>query len=257
MKRTMLLLGLLAGLAASASAQSRTYYGFQLNIGDAPPPPRVYFRQPPQVRFEPRSRVYVVANDVDYGVDLFRYGRFWYMTRDGYWYRARNYRGPYRVIDPRNVPRAIFYVPASEWRYRPREGGPRDRVGHNDGDNGGRDRGYDNRNDYDRDTYFGFHVDVSNAPPPPRIYWRNDPDVVYVPESGSYVVVNSDYDMFRYGDYWYVSSADGYWYRSRNYRGPFQVIDARSVPEAIYDTPDRHWKHRPMRGEGRDRARSG
>jgi hypothetical protein len=190
------------------------------------------------------------------------------MTRDGYWYRARNYRGPFRVIDPREVPRAIYYVPAQEWRHHPRGGWPRQGYSNDNRDNGGRDRGYDPRNDqgydrgndqgYDRgndqDTYFGFRMDVSNAPPPPRIYFRNDPDVVYVPESGAYVVVNSDYDMFRYGDSWYVNQ-DGYWYRARSYRGPYVVVDARSVPEPIYQTPDRHWKHRPQRDDRQERGR--
>jgi len=37
--------------------------------------------------------------------------------------------------------------------------------------------------------------------------------------------------------------------REGSYIGPFTAIDARSVPPAVYDTPDRHWKHRPMRDD--------
>jgi hypothetical protein len=247
MKRALLLLGVVGVLAAPAWSQDRTYYGFQLSYRSAPPAPRIYFRQAPQVRYEPRSRVYVVLNVDRYGVDMFRYGRFWYMTRDGYWYRASNYRGPFRVIDPRDVPRGIYSVPVAQWHHHPR-GGWRDRDAR---DRDARDRdAYDartDRRDYEN-TYFGFHVDVSNAPAAPRVFFREQPDAMYVPETGAYVVRNSDYDMFRYGDSWYLSQ-DGYWYRSGSYRGPFVVIDARSVPRSIYDTPDRHWRHRPMRDD--------
>src|SRR5689334_16948856 len=111
MRRALLLAGLLAALAAPAWAQSRTYFGFELSYRNAPPPPQVYFRDPPDVRYEPRSHVYVVQNADQYGVDMFRYGRYWYMTRGGYWYRARRYSGPFYAVDPRDVPNRIYYVP--------------------------------------------------------------------------------------------------------------------------------------------------
>lgn len=135
MKRSMLAMLLIGALTAPVSAETRTYFGFQIGIGNAPPPPRVYFREPPDVVFVPETRVYVVQDD-DYGVDMFRYGRFWYVTRGGYWYRARAYRGPFRVIDARYVPQAIYYVPAQHWKHHPRGGWP----GRKDRD---RDRGWD------------------------------------------------------------------------------------------------------------------
>jgi hypothetical protein len=129
MKRTMVLMAALAAvLAATPAAAARTYFGFQIGITNAPPPPRIYVRDEPDVVYMPSTRVYVVRNDYQYGADMFRYGRFWYVTRDGYWYRSRSYRGPFRVIDVRYVPRPIFYVPAQHWRHHPRDGWPgRDR----------------------------------------------------------------------------------------------------------------------------------
>lgn len=247
-KRALLLVGLLALVSAPAWSQSRTYVGFELNYRNAPPPPRIYFRQAPRTRYISSNRVYVVTGVDRYGVDMFRYGRFWYMTRDGYWYRSRNYRGPFYAISPRMVPDRIYAVPMTWWHYHPRgDWRDRDRYGYRDDDR------YDDRYDRgagyyddDRDTYFGFRVDVTNAPSAPRVWFRGQPDAMYVPETGVYVVQDADYDMFRYGDYWYVAN-DGYWYRASDYRGPFVVISARSVPRAIYDTPDRNWKNRPMR----------
>ena len=273
MKRIMLLMAALGALITTP-VLAETYFGFRIGISNAPPPPRVYFREQPDVVFVPQSRVYVVRN-ADY--DMFRYGRYWYVTRGGYWYRARNYAGPFRVVDARRVPRAIYDVPAPQWRHRrwdrdrdgawdrDRDGawdrdrdraGDRDRYGAWDQDrDGARDRDRDGSLDRDDRTYFGFNINIMNAPPPPTIYFREQPEVVFVPETRVYVVQHFDYDMFRYGDSWYVSR-DGYWYRSQSYRGPFVAVDARSVPEPIYRVPAQHWKHRRWDTD-RDRDRDG
>jgi len=91
-----------------------------------------------------------------------------------------------------------------------------------------------------------IHVDIGNAPPPPRIVFREEPHMVYVPDSRVYVVEqpNWDYDTFHYGVYWYVCN-DGFWYRSRSYRGPFVVIREEVVPTAIWRVPAQRWHHQP------------
>jgi len=96
MKRQMLLIAACAVMLATPAAAARTYFGFQIGITNAPPPPRIYIRDEPDVIFVPSTRVYVVRNDDQFGVDMFRYGRFWYCTRDGYWYRGARL--------PRSVP---------------------------------------------------------------------------------------------------------------------------------------------------------
>jgi len=119
MKRYALTLTALAlAYAASASAASRTYFGFQIGVSNAPPPPRVVFEAPPPTYYEPETRVYVVQGDYD-DYDTFRYGSYWYVCRDDYWYRARSYRGPFMSCDVRSVPRPIFYVPQRRWRHYP------------------------------------------------------------------------------------------------------------------------------------------
>ena len=98
-------------------------------------------------------------------------------------------------------------------------------------------------------TYFGFSIGVSNAPPPPRVVFQSQPDIVVVPGSTVYVVEDPecDYDMFRYGGFWFVYD-DGYWYRARAYRGPFTVVDVRYVPRQVLTLPPPRWKHHPHGG---------
>jgi hypothetical protein len=112
-------LGLLVPLAASAG----TSVGISVNIGDAPPPPVVYVREEPHVVVVPGSSVYVVDDD-RCNYDSFRYGVYWYVYNNDYWYRGRTWRGPFRPIEGRYVPRAIMTVPANRWRHHPHGGPP-------------------------------------------------------------------------------------------------------------------------------------
>lgn len=109
-------------------------------------------------------------------------------------------------------------------------------------------------------TYFGFSLGVSSAPPPPRVVLVERPALMVVPSTSVYVIENTGYDVFQYGSFLYLSSG-GYWYRSRGYGQPFQVVDVRRVPRAVLTVPGNHWKHRSAyarddhRGRNRDRDR--
>jgi hypothetical protein len=154
---SLLALGLTLAVATTASASSRTYFGFQIGISNAPPPPRVYYRSAPPVYFEPETQVYVVRdNYADY--DMFRYGGYWYVCDDDYWYRARSYGGPFITVDVRSVPTRLFEVPQRRWhrypgglaRWHQSNGrghghgwGNRDRNGNDRGDDDRRYRGGD------------------------------------------------------------------------------------------------------------------
>ncbi len=98
-------------------------------------------------------------------------------------------------------------------------------------------------------TSWGVSVNLGNAPPPPVVVVREEPRVVMVPGSTVYVVDDDRYayDCFRSGVYWYAWN-DGYWYRSRAWRGPFTAVESRSVPRAILIVPQKHWKHHPHGG---------
>lgn len=92
-----------------------------LHLGSRPAPVVVFDREP-DVVLVPSTRVYYVGG-LDY--DLFRYGRFWYINEDGYWYRAQHYRGPFVAIGFERVPRTIIEVPVT-YRHHPLHplGGP-------------------------------------------------------------------------------------------------------------------------------------
>ena len=109
--------------AGPAHAGAGTSLRVQLNIGNAPPPPAVIYREAPPVVVVPRSAVYVVDDD-DCEYDLFRYGVYWFIWNDGYWYRSRSYRGPFRVIEAGYVPTAIWRVPNRHWKRHPHGGPP-------------------------------------------------------------------------------------------------------------------------------------
>jgi hypothetical protein len=98
-------------------------------------------------------------------------------------------------------------------------------------------------------TEYGFSIGVTNAPPPPRVVFVEEPEIVVVPGTRVYMVSESGfgYDMFRYGSSWYLYSG-GFWYRSSTYRGSFAVIDVRSVPSPIMKVPASRWKHHPHGG---------
>ncbi len=80
--------------------------------------------------------------------------------------------------------------------------------------------------------------------PAPVVLFDREPDVMLVPNTRVYAVSGLDYDLFRYGQYWYINDG-GYWYRARNYRGPFGAIRFEGVPRQIVVVPGRY-HHHPM-----------
>ena len=78
----------------------------------------------------------------------------------------------------------------------------------------------------------------------PDLYWRDQPSLAVVPGTNVYFVRNYDYDVYRYGRYWYYNS-DNRWYRSRSYRGPWIYVGYQSVPSQFSSIPVRyrhHWR---------------
>ena len=111
---------LLGGAIAPGGAAA---VDINVNLGAYPPPPSVVFEREPEIVVVPSTRVYYVPRSSDY--DLYRYGDRWYLNRNGYWYRARTYRGPFSALEPSRVPGIIIGLPA-EYRRHPAHphGGP-------------------------------------------------------------------------------------------------------------------------------------
>ncbi len=107
-------LSLAASTATAAPARTTEV---TVRLADAPPPPAYRFDRPPQLSMVAGSQVYVV-DDRRVAEDEFRYGVFWYVYRDGWWYRARHWNGPFTAILARDVPRAIITVPPGRWKHR-------------------------------------------------------------------------------------------------------------------------------------------
>jgi hypothetical protein len=118
-----LVMGLFTGafaLVLATAAHASTYYGFQIGITNAPPPPVIAVPAEPHCVLASQSMVYVVDDDAwrSRG-DCFRYGQYWFVYSNNYWYRGRGARGPFTVIDVRRVPRAVLYVPRKHWKHHP------------------------------------------------------------------------------------------------------------------------------------------
>ncbi len=85
-----------------------------VNIGIGVPP--VVIAAPPAVVLIPSTYVYFVP---DVEVDIFFYHGYWYRPHHGHYYRATSYDGPWVILAPKAVPKAIMYVPADFHRVPP------------------------------------------------------------------------------------------------------------------------------------------
>ena len=109
---------ILAGVLFAA-APARAGINVQINIGNAPPAPHMVFRVRPHERFYRGEGVYVVDDPGVGDYDCFRYGGFYWVFRDGYWYRAPDWRGRFVVVHPRYVPAVFYRMPRTTWKHRP------------------------------------------------------------------------------------------------------------------------------------------
>jgi len=105
-----------ASLAGSVFAQpSFARVNVHLNVG-IPAPPTVVFDAEPRIVPVPRTHVFYAPDVSDY--DMYRVGPYWYINRDGYWYRSHAYRGPFGVVSYNRLPRGLVGVPG-EFRHHP------------------------------------------------------------------------------------------------------------------------------------------
>jgi len=122
MKRILMMLAALASLALAATpspTQARTSVGISVNIGDPYRGASFRFRSAPDLVLIPATRVYYVDNYDDYyGCDVYRYGSWWYLVDDGYWYRSHSYSGPFYAVDYDYVPSVFFSFYSVPTHYR-------------------------------------------------------------------------------------------------------------------------------------------
>jgi hypothetical protein len=126
-RRALLSVGCGAALLVGVpfTAHARTDVSVHIDIGNAPPAPYYRFYEAPREVYV-EDRVYLVEAPVFGDADCFHYGGYYWVFRDGYWYRAPSLRSRFVVISPRYVPAVIYDVPARDWKHHPY--GPPSRV---------------------------------------------------------------------------------------------------------------------------------
>lgn len=87
-----------------------------------------------------------------------------------------------------------------------------------------------------------INIRVGDRRPAPVVVFEREPDVVLVPRSRVYYVEHDNYDLYRYGRYWYINDG-GFWFRASSYRGPFVGISVGRVPRSIVVVPARYRRH--------------
>lgn len=101
------------------SVPARADIDVRINIGNAPPAPRMVFRARPHERLFPGEHVYVVDDPGVGDQDCFRYGGYYWVFREGYWYRSVSWRSRFVVVDPRYVPTVFYQLPPTRWKHHP------------------------------------------------------------------------------------------------------------------------------------------
>ena len=101
------------------SVPARADIDVRIDISNAPPAPHFVFRARPHEQFVRGQRIYVVDDPGVGDYDCFRYGGYYWVFREGYWYRSPSWRGRFVVVHPRYVPTVFYQVPPAHWKHRP------------------------------------------------------------------------------------------------------------------------------------------
>jgi hypothetical protein len=109
-KSCLLVIGAVLLVLTGAAAQSQA--GVNVNIGVNLPAYR--FAAPPDVVVIPGTYVYMVP-DID--VDVLFFQGYWWRPYEGHWYRSRDYKGSWRYVEPRSIPRGLKALP-QDYRHR-------------------------------------------------------------------------------------------------------------------------------------------
>jgi hypothetical protein len=109
-KSCLLVIGALLLVLTGAATQSEA--GVNVNIGINLP--AIRFAAPPDVVVIPGTYVYMVP-DID--VDVLFFQGYWWRPYEGRWYRSRDYKGSWRYIEPRRIPRGLRALP-QDYRHR-------------------------------------------------------------------------------------------------------------------------------------------
>ncbi len=143
--------------------------------------------------------------------DVIRLGNFYFIYRDGGWFRSPNYRGPWARVRYWDLPYQIRRYSWNDIRRR-------------------RDREYRR---YDR-AYWDRHFSEQRGRYGDGPFYDGyyGPDFIYLDDYGFSISWGWDYDVIWYGNYYFIYR-DGGWFRSANHRGPWAPIRHLDIPYQI------------------------
>jgi hypothetical protein len=226
--RILVGLGIALSLQTAAHARADRIYT-TINVGD-PYRGTLTFQSAPDLTLIPNTSVYTLRDDTDYS--LYRFDGWYYLVDDGYWYRARSWRGPFTYVRMGTVPRDVVTVPM---RYR-------------------RNWSTTTSTDYPEGSRVTrrYTVRDSRFVRPGQRYrgaslmFRTQPRMAMVPGTRVfYVRGDTDRDLYRYGSNWYYVE-NGVWYVADSWRGPFFTMRWRDVPVTVRRVPAnyrRNWTY--------------
>jgi len=77
-------------------------------------------------------------------------------------------------------------------------------------------------------------VNINLGPPP--ITFSRPAKLIMMPWSGVYFVPDNEVEVFYYKDYWWTEREDR-WYQSKEYNGPWEIIQRKHVPNHVLKVP--------------------
>lgn len=77
----------------------------------------------------------------------------------------------------------------------------------------------------------GINIGIP-APLPSNVVIQTAPEFIYPPQLGFHVSVGSPHDIVYIGSAYYLYN-NGYYYRSHNYNGPWEGVEARRLPPGL------------------------
>ncbi len=83
-------------------------------------------------------------------------------------------------------------------------------------------------------TDIGVNLNINLGPPPVLV--APPPELVLIPETGVYFIPDAGADIFFYSGFWWAPRGPN-WYRADSPRGPWIIMEVRSVPPPLIRVP--------------------
>ena len=233
MKKNILLALGIAGIMLGCSDKSRSPEDkAQVSTGSAGSTPSFVIDSAPNFIYL-KNQGFSVSKDSPY--DIVYYTGNYYIYNNTHWYRSSDYHGPWILIQDSWLPPQIGrYSWEDIKKYRDSASSSNVSLNSkNQRDDDNRRRILDQRNEVShRIVQDQPNDDADNRYGRPSFLIDSPPSFVYLRDQGFSVSRGSSYDIVYYGDSYYVRNNDR-WYRSSDYRGPWNFIQEDRLPSRL------------------------